>query len=1444
MSEFDRRDRDLCSRKQLRGALARWLIGVTLLLGPFAASAAAQPWWSECWSCRRQATVTTGTAPVGSGYSVSLTFDHAALTPTKSRPDGDDVRMLHWNGVTWTELDRVLDPLSTWDSATTKIWFALVDPIPASSSDNNYYLYYGNLFAVNPPDDWANVFRMGDDFDDGTVTGGLTASTSGAATITETGGEHVLSGGAAAADAGISVATSALVANKQFAIRNKVKVVSGGGAGAPEAKMIGIVDSATQPTVAVAASEDPRRQIFAHQRVTDNEVRIQYYDTAGNPVHWDGTLWLPPGGNWTALPLDTYHIYDLLSDGTNWQIVVSDATGTVLTTTDPIAWASTWNPGNDSWFYFGEVYTDFYFVDQRSDWVYLRDYVDPEPTVSLAAETAGPGVPTVNHRSIGMNAATLASGPDATIAAVGTTVTFGSGTLPMNIGLGDEIVIGGETFHLLSRDSATQVTVQAGGGAHTGAAYTITRAFSGATALQDWETAREGDLVAENRREVGVAYDDAPFTTGMSVQSSTTDSCRFMRLTVAPGHRHSGRAGTGVLLDGGDTDQGIRVQDDYTVVEWFEFTRIRGAPSAAAVVLQEASNVLLQNLVIYDFADGANFVSGIRAQSNATAYTVRNSIIYNGDSAGIRNNDSTASGTVENCTTYGNERGVLRSAGSLTVTNTIALGNSIADFVGPMNGGTHNMSTDGTASTAFGGDLNAVTGASSATEFVNDTFATADLHLAATSTAVNKGIDLSGDFCCDIDVELRPWGALWDIGADERPATPLCPVTQPSWFDQGWSFRKAIVIDATKVTGALTDYPVLINLASDTELAASAQDPNGDDILFTTSDGITKLRHEIEKFDGGTGELVAWVKAPYVSSGANTTLYMYYGNAGVASQEDAQNVWDASHAAVWHLKEDPADPAPQFLDSTANPNDGTASSLAAANQVPGQIDGSLVFDDTSERHVNVPDDPSLRIPVDITASAWVRTSDADADVGVIVNKWGPIGSRNYWLGKNNASDLAFFVNNTESVVTSLALISDGFWHHVVGVADSASGLLRIYTDGQQRNTAPYGGTSEMGTNVLHIGNSSDVITMQEWSGGLDEVRIAATARPPEWLETEYNNQFDPASFHTVCSATTEVELSSFEAVALDGAVELLWETATELDNLGFQLYRSESELGDYERITATAIPGLGSSPIGARYLYRDDDVQNGITYYYKLEDIETTGATELHGPVLAMPLAGVVSESGPSSEEDDTTARLTYGEPAASAFRIVDRKNGIVLELDTEGFVAVPQADGGVRLEVPGLQDMVGSSLPVKRGGQRQRQSGARFLLRRCSERASGSASRRAHGVRAPTGCLHPRCICLGASASGRRRASVGADEDRTRAWYPGREVLVSRRTDSSGARRFGGSDALLGALSSARPLLGRGRGGEAGTRRARGAGRRLDPGMAARIARTVRAAETRVGTG
>ncbi len=98
-----------------------------------------------------------------------------------------------------------------------------------------------------------------------------------------------------------------------------------------------------------------------------------------------------------------------------------------------------------------------------------------------------------------------------------------------------------------------------------------------------------------------------------------------------------------------------------------------------------------------------------------------------------------------------------------------------------------------------------------------------------------------------------------------------------------------------------------------------------------------------------------------------------------------------------------------------------------------------------------------------------------------------------------------------------------------------------------------------------------------------------------------------------------VELSSFTASPLNAEVLIEWSTESEIDNAGFNIYRSESEEGDYLKITDKLIPAEGSPALGAYYKFVDEDVENRKTYYYKLEDIDLNGVSTLHGPVGATP---------------------------------------------------------------------------------------------------------------------------------------------------------------------------------------------------------------------------------
>ncbi|HUW94797.1 MAG TPA: hypothetical protein VMW58_03350 [Anaerolineae bacterium] len=107
------------------------------------------------------------------------------------------------------------------------------------------------------------------------------------------------------------------------------------------------------------------------------------------------------------------------------------------------------------------------------------------------------------------------------------------------------------------------------------------------------------------------------------------------------------------------------------------------------------------------------------------------------------------------------------------------------------------------------------------------------------------------------------------------------------------------------------------------------------------------------------------------------------------------------------------------------------------------------------------------------------------------------------------------------------------------------------------------------------------------------------------------------------SQVTGVVLSSFAVTPRENEILIEWETASERDNLGFNLYRAESAEGTgsgaYVQLNKDLIPGTGNPIQGGSYSFVDQHVAVGVHYYYWLEDVEVGGLTTLHGPVSAVP---------------------------------------------------------------------------------------------------------------------------------------------------------------------------------------------------------------------------------
>jgi hypothetical protein len=102
-----------------------------------------------------------------------------------------------------------------------------------------------------------------------------------------------------------------------------------------------------------------------------------------------------------------------------------------------------------------------------------------------------------------------------------------------------------------------------------------------------------------------------------------------------------------------------------------------------------------------------------------------------------------------------------------------------------------------------------------------------------------------------------------------------------------------------------------------------------------------------------------------------------------------------------------------------------------------------------------------------------------------------------------------------------------------------------------------------------------------------------------------------------CDHSTTLFLRRLEAVATGGQIRLEWETAWEVNNLGFNVYHSTGSDGPWTRLNGDLIESRAApqDTAGAQYEFVHAGVDLGANNYYLLEDVASDGIPMRHGPV-------------------------------------------------------------------------------------------------------------------------------------------------------------------------------------------------------------------------------------
>ena len=355
---------------------------------------------------------------------------------------------------------------------------------------------------------------------------------------------------------------------------------------------------------------------------------------------------------------------------------------------------------------------------------------------------------------------------------------------------------------------------------------------------------------------------------------------------------------------------------------------------------------MLEYLLVYDYGGSNN--RGARSDgSGGPSFTVRNSIFYNGG-RGVGSMAAGDSVTVENCTVYNMVKsGYDSQGGAMSVTNSIAMETTEVDkddFAGTISGN-YNMSEDATAPGA-----NSLHDKIPASQFASIAGGSEDLHLKTGSDAIDVGTSLSGSFTGDIDLDSRPIGSQWDIGADE--INESC--------NESFAYWKSITIDRTKITNPAGTLPIAFDAVSSDQTAdAGAGSLSWSHTVGAGSErllvvGVSIRNDAGQTVTGVTYNSTALTYLNSVANGTNARVEMWYLKEadfpGTAGAYNVEVTLSASArvvaAAASFFNVDQTTPFGTFASNTGTsnpfPNPGVTVTNASGDVVVADGDGGVV----------------------------------------------------------------------------------------------------------------------------------------------------------------------------------------------------------------------------------------------------------------------------------------------------------------------------------------------------------------------------------------------------------------------------------------------------------------------------------------------------------------------
>lgn len=311
----------------------------------------------------------------------------------------------------------------------------------------------------------------------------------------------------------------------------------------------------------------------------------------------------------------------------------------------------------------------------------------------------------------------------------------------------------------------------------------------------------------------------------------------------------------------------------------------------------------------------------------------------------------------------------------------------------------------------------------------------------------------------------------------------------------------------------------------------------------------------------------------------------------------------------------------------------------------------------------------------VTVEAWIQTNaSANQEVIAFAKSLGFDGCEFQVTSDGKINFNAYFNSTWYSVTSSALNINDNNWHHVACTVDNTTGSswMSIYVDGAVAVSA-----DKLTSNAISLGGSGTVLIGKHpsapwyFNGKIDEVRISnnvrytagSHAKPVLPFTTDGNTlalyhcdeepgattAIDAGSYganatlnggasFAVSTAPLPVELTSFTASADNRGVVLVWRTASEVNNHGFDVERKSADL--WQKIGFVA--GYGTTNAPMMYSYSDRTAAGNVSY--RLKQIDRDGKAEYSkviSAVISAPQKFGLSQNFPNPFNPTTTLSFT-----------------------------------------------------------------------------------------------------------------------------------------------------------------------------------------------------------